>query len=128
MTMRIFPMLAGVLLLLAGEPSLAMRCKGKLVKSGDPKAWVLRYCGEPTATQSRTIVRSGIPTARRQAVLGTGERKLTREELLVHDRSWEEILVEEWTYNLGPHRMMRVVRFENGLVAEVSRLGYGYQE
>jgi hypothetical protein len=37
-------------------------------------------------------------------------------------------VVEEWTYNLGPNRMMRVVRFENGIVVEVTHLGYGYHE
>ena len=34
--------------------------------------------------------------------------------------------IEEWTYNLGPHQLMRVVRLENGYVAEIKHLGYGY--
>lgn len=126
--MRVTPLLFLPLLALLAEPALAMRCKGKLVKEGDHKARVLKYCGEPTATQARTIVRSGLPNARREIVLADGGGSLRREELLIHDRSYEEVVVEEWTYNLGPNRMMRVVRFENGIVVEVNRLGYGYHD
>ena len=38
----------------------------------------------------------------------------------------EEVVVEEWTYNLGPYQFMRLVRIENGRVVEVKPLGYGY--
>jgi hypothetical protein len=38
----------------------------------------------------------------------------------------EEVVIEEWTYNFGPHQLIRVVRLENGVVAEVKMLGYGY--
>jgi len=47
-------------------------------------------------------------------------------ELLFADRAYVEIVVEEWTYNFGPHRLMRVVRFENGLVTSITQLAYGY--
>ncbi len=126
--MRVTPLLFLPLLALLAEPALAMRCKGKLVKEGDHKARVLKYCGEPTATQTRTIVRSGLPNTRREIALTDDGGSLRREELLIHDRSYEEVVVEEWTYNLGPHRMMRVVRFENGIVVEVNGLGYGYHD
>ena len=38
----------------------------------------------------------------------------------------EEVVIEEWTYNLGPHQLVRVVRLENGFVADITHLGYGY--
>ena len=38
----------------------------------------------------------------------------------------EEVVVEEWTFNLGPYQLMRSVRLENGFVAEIKSLGYGY--
>ena len=38
----------------------------------------------------------------------------------------EEVVIEEWTYNLGPHQLIRVVRLENGFVADIKHLGYGY--
>jgi len=122
---------AAAVLLLA-EPALAFRCKGKLVMEGDPKAKVLRFCGEPVSVQQRTIYRGGIPRQDfdRRISLGAGDTEVgeSQQELLIHNRSIVEVIVEEWTYNFGPHRLMRVVRFENGLVAEVTRLGYGYLE
>lgn len=124
-------LLAAAVLLLA-EPAMAFRCKGKIVKEGDPQAKVLKICGDPVSTQQRVIYRSGVPYARTGTHVsvsdGTSTIDATRNELLIHDRSVVEVLVEEWTYNLGPHRLMRVVRFENGLVAEVTGLSYGYLE
>ncbi|TDJ46405.1 MAG: DUF2845 domain-containing protein [Gammaproteobacteria bacterium] len=113
-------------ILLLAEPAAALRCGGKLVSNGAPQAKVLKYCGEPESIQMRTIVRTGIP--RHRIRHGINDTRLIgySDELLFADRSYVEIVVEEWTYNFGPHRLMRIVRFENGLVTSVSRLGYGY--
>jgi hypothetical protein len=128
----LLPLAVAGTILFAPEAAEALRCKGKIVKEGDPQAKVLNYCGEPVSMQQRLIYRSGVPRAwigQRQAL----ERDRisvsgSREELLIHDRSVVEVLVEEWTYNFGPHRLMRVVRFENGLVVDVEGLSYGYVE
>jgi hypothetical protein len=118
--------------MLLAQPALAFRCKGKIVSEGDPQAKVLRFCGEPVSVQQRTLYRGGIPRGGVNRTVGPGSDLVgvatRREELLIHDRSVVEVLVEEWTYNLGPHRLMRVVRFENGLVTEVDLLGYGYND
>jgi uncharacterized protein YvpB len=37
-----------------------------------------------------------------------------------------EIPVEVWVYNLGPNKLMRRLRFEDGLLVNVDELGYGY--
>lgn len=37
-----------------------------------------------------------------------------------------EVPVEVWTYNFGPYKLMRRVRFVDGLVEEIETLGYGY--
>ena len=115
---------------LVAEPALAFRCKNKIVKEGDPKAKVLNYCGKPVSVQHRTIYRSGIPFVRSAVPVGVDGTVTdsTHDELLIHDRSLVEVVIEEWTYNLGPHRLMRLVRFEDGLVAEVTGLSYGYLE
>ena len=44
----------------------------------------------------------------------------------IADRAYEEVVVEEWTYNFGPRRLMRQVIFENGFVRSIKQLGYGY--
>jgi hypothetical protein len=36
--------------------------------------------------------------------------------------------VENWIYNLGPNKLMRRLRFEGGIVAEIETLGYGYHD
>ena len=38
----------------------------------------------------------------------------------------EDVVIEEWTFNFGPHQLIRVVRLENGYVEEIKHLGYGY--
>lgn len=121
----LLPAVAG--LLLAG-PALAFRCGSKLVREGDPQAKVLKICGQPTSATRTTLYRSGIPLARETLAMSNGESRLTvtRDELLLHERSVVEVQVEEWTYNFGPHRLMRVVRFEDGVVAATDHLGYGY--
>jgi hypothetical protein len=129
---RLAPLAVLALGLLLTQPALAFRCQGKIVKEGDPQARVLRYCGEPAGAQERVIYRSGLPYARpgSRVIVGDGSFGVIdrREELAVHDRSVVEVRVEEWTYNLGPHKLMRLVRFENGLVVDVTTLGYGYHE
>ena len=118
--------------LLLAEPALALRCQSRLISEGDPQAKVLRFCGEPTSVQQRIVYRSGIPNGwvNRTPTVRNGDSEIgvTREELLIHQRSVVEVLVEEWLYNLGPRKLMRIVHFENGLVTDVKRLGYGYLE
>lgn len=125
---RLIPCIA---LLLLADPALAFRCQSRLVTEGDPQSKVRHFCGEPTSIQRSVIYRSGIPAGRVSGLTvrsGDSELRYTQEELLVHQRSVVEVLVEEWTYNLGPNRLMRVVRFENGVVTDIRLLSYGYNE
>jgi len=39
-----------------------------------------------------------------------------------------EVPVEYWTYNFGPNKLMRRIRFVDGLVEEIETLDYGYNE
>ena len=113
-----------------GERAMAMRCGNKLVLKGDHQAKILRFCGDPTHMLQRAIYRSG-PT--RQFTSRNSDSRRVREalgddEILISTRSFVEVLIEEWTYNLGPRKLMRVIRFENGIVTDVRHLGYGYRE
>ena len=104
---RICVALAVVLLFAA--PAHAFRCGSRIVTRGDHADKILRYCGEPAAKRS-----------------WLGERSHVMESGVVLRGALEEVVVEEWTYNLGPRRLMRVVRLENGYVEEIKYLGYGY--
>jgi hypothetical protein len=89
----------------------ALRCGTRLIAEGDHFSKLLRYCGEPDSVQSRT--------ARRVLAGLSGQ--------VVLQGFSEEMLIEEWTYNFGPHKLMRIVRFENGWVADIRALGYGFR-
>jgi hypothetical protein len=39
-----------------------------------------------------------------------------------------EIPVEIWIYNLGPSKLMRKLRFEDGVLVDIDTMGYGYYE
>jgi Protein of unknown function (DUF2845) len=108
--------IAAVLTLLgavfAASPAAAMRCSHRLITEGDHASKVLKFCGEPISVESRYA-----------------ERPYWHErggsELLLPG-FYEEVKVEEWTYNFGPQRFMRLVRLENGVVTDIRQLGYGF--
>ena len=104
-----------VLGLLACSPAFAFRCGTKLVSEGDTRGEVLAKCGEPAdvITQRSVFHRPVIWTGGRPIFIG---------------QDFIEIPVESWVYNLGPNKLMRRVRFEGGIVAEIETLGYGYNK
>jgi hypothetical protein len=89
------------------------RCGTKLVTEGASRTEVAQKCGEPTD------VRTSRSVFRRPAIWGYGRPIFVGEDLI-------EIPVEIWTYNLGPNKLMRVLRFEDGIVVDIDTLGYGY--
>jgi hypothetical protein len=120
--MKLKYLLIGICVLLIAEPAQALRCGSKLVNDGDHKSKILKYCGEPTSVQVRTIVRgyTSISDRRHRRISSRGYDDIYP--------AHGEILVEEWTYNFGPRRFMRTITFENGLVVAVKQLRSGYRE
>ena len=123
---RILVFFVGTLLL--AQPAAALRCGTRLISEGALQTKVLRFCGEPEGIQARTIVRAGLPRYRvnEPSAFRFGSTSGRDRELLIADRAYEEVVIEEWTYNFGPHRLMRMIRFENGIVTSIRQLGYGY--
>jgi hypothetical protein len=103
-----------VLALAAAAPAYAFRCGTKLVSEGDTRSQVIAKCGEPTEVDRRTTLR--------ESIVWVGGRAYRGGVGLV------EIPIEFWVYNLGPSKLMRRVRFEDGVVVEIETLGYGYLE
>jgi hypothetical protein len=105
--------LAALLLTIAVPASAdGMRCGSKLMSQGDPRAKVRQFCGEPTDVQTRSILRR--PT------FNFGGR------IYSYGDGYVEVPVEIWTYNFGPYKLMRQVRFVDGRVEDIETLGYGY--
>ncbi len=89
----------------------AMRCGTALISPGDRKLEILHRCGEPDAVEQWHGYRSfhfhhPHPGVGHEAVI--------------------PVTVEEWTYNLGPHRFMRLLHFENGVLRWIKSLDYGH--
>ncbi len=101
-------------------------CGGKLISTGLTKYEVLSRCGEPAYRDFRYEKR--IKRDYYRDLFHSGElyryrdREKYREPLFVD----EEILIEEWTYNLGPTRFMRFLIFENSRLADILTGDYGF--
>lgn len=92
----------------------AMRCGNRLVRDGDTQGAVRELCGPPSDVQTRTILR-------RPSYDVNGQRIYFGDAVV-------EVPVETWTYNFGPNKFMRRIRFVDGLIEEITTLGYGYHE
>ncbi|HEY5666012.1 MAG TPA: DUF2845 domain-containing protein [Gammaproteobacteria bacterium] len=125
MKIRILLPVAMILAASTAYSADSMRCGNRVVSDGDPKVKVAELCGKPTATETRTIYRSGIPRLQLSVEDGAAQ-SASSDELLIHDRSHVEVEVDVWVYNRGRSRLLREVVFENNRVVEVNVLGRGY--
>lgn len=120
-TRRAGPLLTGSLLLCAAVAALmsvpagadALRCGTRLITEGDTRTQVEARCGAPADIMRRTRLAAPI-IWRHGRPYRVGDSAI-------------EVVIEEWTYNFGPQRFMRRVRFEDGVVVAVETLDYGYR-
>ena len=105
-----------LLLALACTPAAradSLRCGTRLVVEGTTRDQVATWCGVPTEVQERHALRPPIIWYYGRPVHVAGGSHI-------------EVLVETWTYNLGPNKLMRRLTIEDGEVVEIETLGYGY--
>ena len=103
----------GLTLAAVSPAHAAFRCGSHLVSEGDTRSEVIARCGDPTEIDQRSAIL-------RQPVVWVGGRPYSVGNGLV------EVPVEVWVYNLGPSKLMRRLRFEDGLLVDIDTLGYGY--
>ena len=114
--MRTWILLALGLSLVATVPAnAALRCGSHLVSEGDSRSEVVAKCGEPTEINQKSAIL-------RQPTVWVGGRRYVVGNGLV------EIPIEVWIYNLGPNKLMRRLRFEDGVLVDIDTMGYGYYE
>ena len=113
-TKRLVGVLTGlVVLTLSGTAAgSSIRCGTRIISEGDHVARLLRYCGEPDIAHTRRALRPFYSL--------TGAT--------YYPGFTEEVWIEEWTYNFGPHKLMRLVTLENGVVIDIKHLGYGFTQ
>jgi hypothetical protein len=79
----------------------------RIVSIGDSQSDVIVKWGEPMWKNSRQEeLREKLEDGRDRSVFVT---------------------IEEWTYNLGPNRFMRMLTFKNGRVTDIKTGSYGYE-
>jgi hypothetical protein len=93
----------------------AMECGNKLITQGDSLSKVASLCGNPTQVDHTSIIRQASGSFINGQWVATSGAQI-------------EIPVEVWLYNLGPDRLMRQIRFEDGRVVKIETLDYGYLE
>jgi hypothetical protein len=110
-----------ILVLTAWGPSdaWAMRCQGRVVSLGDTRYQVLAKCGPPSYVEERYEDRLGIAGGRLYMYDPMEKR---------YSGPWvvEQVIIEEWTYNFGPHSLMYYLRFENGVLDRIRTGDYGF--
>lgn len=106
----------------AADVAGAFRCGNRIVTEGDDLAHVIHICGEPaTARQWTEVVVRPVFLYGRSDHYGAWRHTRYRHPVALP----VEIVVEEWTYNLGARRFMRVLRFENGQLVNIRATRYG---
>jgi hypothetical protein len=81
-------------------------CGGGIISTDDRSSDVVAKCGYPDFRDSH-----------QEEVVQRLDRD-TKQKVY--------ITVEEWTYNLGPNQLTRIVILKNGRVAEIKTGNYGY--
>lgn len=85
-----------------------MICRGGIVSIGDTAGELLSKCGQPAYGTQREQKRV------------EGGAKNTRERFIT------SISIDDWIFNFGPNEFQYQVLLENGRVARIQSLGYGY--
>lgn len=106
--MKILPLVRALLLIVL-LPSILFaaeyRCADKIISAGDTGADLFMKCGEPDWKQSHA-----------EEIIDTIDQDNKHKTI---------ITVDEWTYNLGPDRFMRIFTLRDGKVVDVRSGSYG---
>jgi hypothetical protein len=87
-----------------------LRCGSKLILEGDSIDKVLEFCGEPVETKRTWITR--------QPRFEYGGQEIPFE-------GTEDVPVDLWTFDFGPNKLMRRIRFVAGKVDSIETLEHG---
>jgi hypothetical protein len=94
-----------------------LRCGSRIVSTGDGKDKVRSLCGEPTDVAFVGVIgRRAIP----------GYPNGDSSEQWYYGPAWVEMPVEIWTYNFGPSKLLRKLRFIGDELVEIRTDGRGY--
>lgn len=98
--------------LLAPSEAQALRCGTDLIDVGDTRAEVRAKCGEPLDVARRVVTQ----TIRQRVAAGAAVMRTV------------STVVETWTMNFGPQKLMQEITFANGQVQHIRTLDRGFRE
>ena len=104
--------------------SLGFRCGGWLISKGDSKYEVLSKCGEPDYVETWYEERFVRDYYDPYVFDEDNQYNYRRYREPIPTR--EPVIIERWTYNLGPHQFIRYLRFYNGTLTNIITGDYGY--
>lgn len=97
-----------------------MRCGSRLVSEGDTLYDVRSVCGEPVAASRRVEYRTI-----RQHVAGPCVPQNGQVRCGYIEERTIEVVIDEWTYDLGSNKFIRYLTFEQGRLRDVQTGRYG---
>ena len=105
-----FVVVVSGLLLASGTSADSVRCGSKVISEGDPMERVRQYCGEPTETKRTWMTR--------KPRFEYGGQEIPFE-------GTEDVPVDLWTYDFGPHKLVRRIRFIASKVDSIETREHG---
>ena len=105
-----FVVVVSGLLLAGGASADSVRCGSKVIGEGDPMERVRQYCGEPTETKRTWMTR--------KPRFEYGGQEIPFE-------GTEDVPVDLWTYDFGPHKLVRRIRFIASKVDSIETREHG---
>ena len=107
-------------LILISDAAWALRCGNRIVREGMHEARVIELCGEPVSIQQLGyVIRPYIVHQPAGISVAHGTRH-------IYGGYHYEVDVREMLFNFGPHRLMRLIRFEGGRLKDIRTAGYGH--
>lgn len=85
-----------------------MICDGGIISIGDTAGEVLSKCGQPATSTTREEKRFGAAST------------------YGHGRVFTTVAIDDWIFNFGPNQFQYQLVLENGRVAGIESLDYGY--
>lgn len=98
------------LLLASVATADSLRCGSKVITEGDLIEEVRQYCGDPAETKRTWMTRKPRFEYGGQEIPFEGS---------------EDVPVDVWTYDFGPNKLMRRIRFVAGKVDSIETLEHG---
>ena len=101
-------------------------CKNRLVTIGDTKYEVLSRCKEPAYKDFWIEKRIKRDFYGNPFVSSLDDVYSERRQYRMPRYAVEEVVIEEWIYNLGPTSFLRHLVFENGRLVNITTGNYGF--